>query len=193
MEHPRRVALFGGTFDPVHLGHLTIARTAKEDLDLDQVLFIPCRQSPHKDRPALAGNDERINMLELALAEEPWAHVSKIELQSKAPSYSWLTAESMSRIHPDCRLFWLMGSDQWSVIDTWSRPEHLASMVDFIVHDRSGTSRPRTDFKAHFISGAHPASAHEIRTSAPHNLPSHWLHPAVAEFIRSRGLYGCQS
>ena len=193
MDHPKRVALFGGTFDPVHLGHLAIARAARERLHLDRVLFIPCRQSPHKDNPALAGNNQRIHMLELALAAEPWALVSGVELQFPSPSSSWITAEAMAEIYPRSQLFWLMGADQWSVIESWSRPEHLAGIVDFIVHDRDGLINPRTGFRTHFISGSHPASAHEIRSRAPDTLPAEWLHPAVADFIRSCNLYGCRS
>ena len=193
MDHPRRVALFGGTFDPVHLGHLAIARSARLHLGLDQVVFIPCRQSPHKAEPSLAGEEDRVEMLQLALATDPWALVSEVELHLPTPSYSWVTAEAMSEIYPSARLFWLMGSDQWEVIDTWSRPQYLASLVEFVVHDREGKNRSRPGFQAHFIPGSHPASAREIRASAPENLATTWLHPAVSELIRSRHLYGCQS
>ena len=116
MDFPRRVALFGGTFDPVHKGHLAIAERAREEMNLDRVIFIPCRQSPHKEGRALANEDERIQMLELSLANQPWALVSEIEMQLPPPSYSWITAEAMSELYPRSRLFWLMGSDQWSTI-----------------------------------------------------------------------------
>ena len=193
MNYPRRVALFGGTFDPVHRGHVLVAETARKELDLDLVVFIPCRQSPHKEDGTLATEDERIEMLELALEGRPWASVSEIEIQLPPPSFSWITAEAMLEIYPKSRLFWLMGSDQWSVIQTWTRPDYLADLVEFIVHDREGGAAPQPGFRAHFIAGAHPASASAIRAQAADALPSEWLDPKVEHYIRSRGLYGCRS
>lgn len=193
MDSPRRVALFGGTFDPVHLGHLAIAGLAREKMNLDRVIFIPCRQSPHKNECPLASEDERIEMLEFALAGVSWAVVSEIEMQLPPPSYSWVTAEAMSEIYPESRLFWLMGTDQWNAIQTWSRPAHLADLVEFIVHDRGDKPRPQPGFRVHSVPGSHPASASEIRSRTPEYLPVDWLHPDVATFIHARALYGCQS
>ena len=76
---PDRIALFGGTYDPVHHGHISIARAAKDALNLDLVIFIPCRQSPHKDDSPIASQAQRLAMLDLALADEPWAESSDIE------------------------------------------------------------------------------------------------------------------
>ena len=190
MDFPRRVALFGGTFDPVHEGHMAIAERARTEMELDRVIFIPCRQSPHKQERACANEEERIEMLELSLADQPWALVSEIEMQLPPPSYSWVTAEAMSEIYPKSRLFWLMGSDQWGAIQTWTRPDHLADMVEFIVHSRKEKPSAQPGFRVHFIQGNHPASASEIRSRAPASLPTEWLHPEVAEFIRSHEIYG---
>jgi nicotinate-nucleotide adenylyltransferase len=192
MSQTLRVALFGGTFDPVHLGHLAVAEAARKALKLDHVMFIPCRQSPHKEHGTLASEEDRLEMLELAMAEFPWATVSEIEMLLPPPSYSWITAEAMREVYPESRLFWLMGSDQWSVIQSWNRPDHLADLVEFIVHDRGGKSEPQPGFRAHTIKGAHPASASEIRSHAPNSLHSHWLAPKVERFIRLQGLYGWQ-
>ena len=100
MSQPLRIALFGGSFDPVHLGHVQIARAARKALDLNLVIFIPCRQSPHKDRGATADESERLEMLELATADLPWAEVSDLETCLPPPSYSWITAETMHEIFP---------------------------------------------------------------------------------------------
>jgi nicotinate-nucleotide adenylyltransferase len=186
---PSRIALFGGTFDPVHLGHTTIAEAALRQLDLDRVLFIPCRQSPHKEERSAATEEQRLEMLELALQDLPWAGISEIETFLPPPSYSWMTAECMREIFPTSRLFWLMGEDQWKVIETWSRPHHLAELVEFIVHNRGGQPSPRPGFRAHFIDGHHPASGTALRESAPGELIASWLHPDVARFIRNQGLY----
>jgi nicotinate-nucleotide adenylyltransferase len=191
MSQPLRIALFGGTFDPVHCGHLRVARNALEALNLDRIIFIPCRQSPHKEDGTLASEDDRLEMLHLALADHPWAVVSEIEMLLPPPSYSWVTAEAMKEVYPEARLFWLMGSDQWSVIQSWARPDHLADLVEMIVHDRENSPQLQPGFRSHFIHGAHPASATAIRAQAPISLRSDWLEPKVERFIRSHGLYGC--
>ncbi|MDA0765689.1 MAG: nicotinate (nicotinamide) nucleotide adenylyltransferase [Verrucomicrobia bacterium] len=188
---PPRIALFGGTFDPIHLGHTAISRAAVDQLDLDKVVFIPCRQSPHKDEAARATEEQRLEMLDLALTDLPWAEVSEIETCLPPPSYSWMTAECMREIFPGARLYWLVGEDQWNVIESWSRPYHLAEMVEFIVHHRGGHPAPKPGFRAHFIPGDHPASGTTIREDAPTRLRSEWIHPNVERFIRSNGLYGC--
>ena len=141
MSQPLRIALFGGTFDPVHCGHLRVARNALEALNLDRIIFIPWRQSPHKEDGTLASEDDRLEMLHLALEDHPWAVVSEIEMLLPPPSYSWVTAEAMKEVYPEARLFWLMGSDQWSVIQSWARPDHPAALVELIVHHRA-TSHP---------------------------------------------------
>jgi len=189
MSHIRRVALFGGSFDPIHLGHLQVATAAREALDLDLVLFIPCRQSPHKEDGTVASEEDRLEMLRLALAGKDWALVSEIEMLLPPPSYSWITAEAIHEIYPAARLFWLMGADQWSVIQTWARPEHLADLVEFIVHDRGAAPEPQPGFRVHFVRGSHPASATSIRAQMPDSLEFGWLPKKVEQFIRERGLY----
>lgn len=192
MSKPLRIALFGGSFDPVHLGHVEIARAAAEALGLNLVIFIPCRQSPHKARGTAADEAERLHMLELATADLSWAEVSDLETYLPPPSYSWITAEMMHEIFPADRLFWLMGEDQWQTLDSWARPDYLADLVEFIIHSRGGTPTPNPGYRAHFIQGDHPASASVIRRDAPSRLRADWLHPEVARFIRSTGLYDCR-
>ena len=92
MNHPKRIALFGGSFDPVHLGHLEIARSAVDQLRLDEVRFIPCRISPHKTAEPPASSQARLEMLRLALADHSWAKIDDTELEEPPPSYSYKTA-----------------------------------------------------------------------------------------------------
>lgn len=193
MGLPDRIALFGGSFDPIHQGHLQIATTARRELNLDLVLFIPCRQSPHKENVTQASEQQRVEMIRLALEDCPWAQVSEVELILPPPSYSWVTAEALREIFPSAQLFWLMGADQWAVIQTWTRPDHLASLVKFIVHARGAPPPAQPGFEAHFIEGEHPASATVIRAAPPDSLPAAWLPGKVEQFIRSEGLYRCGS
>lgn len=193
-EHQRGVALFGGTFDPVHEGHLEVAQRAVESLKLDKVLFLPCRQSPHKSKATGASEEERLAMLRLATEGLPWAEVSDWEYQQPSPSYSWRTAEVFQEKFVDSRLYWLMGWDQWEVLPTWNRFEHLASLVAFIVHARDGI---QGEFLQHsgaevdFVAGNHPASSSKIRTAIERGgaLPKGWLCSAVSDFIVDHSLY----
>ncbi|MFT4175991.1 MAG: nicotinate (nicotinamide) nucleotide adenylyltransferase [Luteolibacter sp.] len=183
------LALFGGTFDPVHLGHLHMARLAKEALALDEVRFIPCQISPHKTGTLPASPEDRLEMLRLATADLPWATLDDLELRRPGPSFSYQTAEEIAARFPDARLFWVMGGDQWSALPRWKHPEKIAALVEFIVIARNDTPQPRPGYRMHRISNEHPASSTEIRMALAAGKPAPWLHPAVSEWIGKRHLY----
>jgi nicotinate-nucleotide adenylyltransferase len=190
MQSPRKIALFGGTFDPVHLGHLHLAEIAKDMLGLDEVRFIPCRISPHKQDTNPASAADRMEMLRVATAGLPWTVVDDCELRREGPSYSWQTAEEMATRFPDARLFWIMGGDQWDALPKWDRPERLAELVEFIVFTRGDRLKPREGFVIHALNGGHPASATQIREAFARGETSHvWLPEAVNRLIRDRRLY----
>jgi len=190
MARPRKIALFGGTFDPVHLGHLHLAALAKDALALDEVRFLPCRISPHKTDAHPAGGDDRCEMLRLATAGLPWAVVDDYELHQPAPSFSYQTAEAMAARFPGCRLFWIMGGDQWEALPAWRHPERLADCVEFIVLARGEAIGPREGYRLHVVRGGHPASATEIRSTIAHGeVQPPWLSPSVAEWIAKKRLY----
>lgn len=191
MSAPRRIALFGGTFDPIHLGHLEIARRAKDLLELDEVRFLPCHTSPHKVGVASAPAEDRLAMVRLATRELPWAVVDDHDLSRPPPSYSYETADEMARRFPGARLFWLMGADQWRALPRWKHPERLAELVEFIVFSRDGEPEPHAGWTMHFLAGTHPASATTIRAAlAAGKVDLPWLDPVVAAHVRQRGLYG---
>ena len=185
----KRICLFGGTFDPIHLGHTHIAAEAVQQLGLDQVIFLPCQRSPHKSEETHASAIQRLLMCRLATGAYDWADVDDHDLVGPEPSYTWRTAEAMRLRFPDARMFWLMGTDQWQELPRWSRPEYLSSLVEFIVVSRGDDPEPRQGYRMHPIRADHPASATAIRNSAAGQLRTDWLHPAVAEYIREHGLY----
>ncbi len=184
-----KICLFGGTFDPIHLGHLHIAEAAMHALKLDRVIFLPCRQSPHKSEQAHAGSGHRLEMCRLATSGLEWAEVDDHDLTAETPCYSWRTAEYFAAKFPQAQLFWLMGTDQWRALPRWNRPDHLASLVEFIVFTRGQNPEPREGYKLHSIKGDHPASATMIRSSGGGKLHTEWLAPEVASYILSHGLY----
>ena len=189
MPSPRKIALFGGTFDPVHLGHIHLAKAAKDALELDEVRFLPCKISPHKSGEPTSG-DDRVAMLKLATADLPWAVVDDFELHQAGPSFSYLTAEAMAVKFPGSTLFWIMGGDQWDALPTWRNPEKLAALVHFIVLTRGEPPQPRAGYKMTVVPGAHPASATAIRDQLRENLVApEWLSPGVAEWIQEKNLY----
>ena len=178
MSEPRKIGLFGGTFDPVHLGHVHLADLARRSLELDEVRFIPCQISPHKTGTRPASPAARLEMLKLATAGLPWAVVDDTELTGGEPNFSYLTAEKMHRKFPGDRLFWIMGGDQWAALPTWRHPEKLAAVVEFIVLARSDSPAPREGYRMHLVTGEHPASSTLIRGGSREHL-----HPEVAGWL----------
>jgi len=192
MSERKRIALFGGTFDPIHIGHVHMARLAKDAADLDEVRFMPCRISPHKIGHATAPAEDRVEMLRLATKDLPWAKVEDYELTGPEPSFSYLTAEALAAKEPEAEWFWLMGGDQWEALPRWKHPERLAAVVTFLVLARGGTPHPREGFRMQVISGDHPASATAIRNCCRSGLlVKDWLAPEVADFLEIKHLY-CQ-
>lgn len=190
MADPRKIALFGGTFDPVHLGHLHLAALAREALELDEVRFLPCRISPHKTGTLPTSGEHRAEMLRLATADLPWAVVDDYELRQEGPSFSYQTAEAMAERFPGSRLFWIMGGDQWDALPKWKHPERLAKCVEFIVRARGEEPMPREGYHMHVIRGEHPASATAIRQAISDGETAHpWLAPDVARKIGDHRLY----
>ncbi len=188
------LALFGGTFDPPHCGHLQIAAAAVQECRLDKVIFLPCHQSPHKASPPQASGPQRLAMLQLATARAAWAEVSAWELQRAEPSFSWQTAEHFATQFPGAKLHWLLGEDQWQALDRWSRPEHLAKLLTFIVFPRAGqTPTPNPRFKAHFLAAEFPGRATEIRAALQAGRAAAHLPASVAQYIAEQKLYAPES
>lgn len=189
---PQNIGLFGGTFDPIHLGHSHIAEAAIRECSLDQLIFLPCRKSPHKTGVQHASGTDRLNMCRLATAGLDKVLVDDFDLTAPEPSYSWRTVEHMQQRFPDARLFWLMGTDQWQALPRWNRSEHLASLVEFIVFTRGETPASRDGYRMQVISGHHPASATQIRAAVAEGDDQQlhaWLAPDVLHYIRKHQLY----
>ncbi len=190
-QHGQRIGLFGGSFDPPHNAHLAIAGAAVSLCHLDKLLFIPCRESPLKGRTPGAPADDRLAMLRLATSALPWAEVCDWELHRPGPSYSWQTVEHIARTHPGERLYWLMGEDQWKVIERWANPDFLRQHLTFIVFARNGAVPALREGWQHvFLPGEFPGSSTEARTKlAAGNRADDLLPEAVETYAISRRLY----
>lgn len=185
-----KTCLFGGSFAPVHAGHLTIAAAAQKHCGLDEVVFLPAACSPFKlGTSAYFSDEQRLHMLHLATADLPWASVSELDLQLPPPSWSWRIAEHWCLQHPEAELYWLMGTDQWEQLHRWARYDYLCELLHFIVYHREETPKPRPGVRSTFIcTGMHPASSSNIREALKNSvpIPEGWLHPAVANYIATK-------
>jgi len=181
----RRIGIFGGSFDPVHDGHIHLAKLAKEAACLDEVWFLPCQISPHKTyRPPPPGVI-RVKWLHAAIRDLPWAKVDETDLKTEGPSYSYRTLQILSEKSPENEWFWIMGGDQWEALPNWAQPETIAQLATFIVLARDGVLiEPRPDYRLVTVTGEHPASATAIREALARRETSvPYLDPEVARLI----------
>ncbi|HUU82619.1 MAG TPA: nicotinate-nucleotide adenylyltransferase [Phycisphaerae bacterium] len=144
---PQRIALFGGSFDPIHLGHLIIARSVVERLDLDRIIFLPSATPPHKMAAVLASPQHRAAMVRLAIADEPIFDFSDYDLLRDGPTYTVETiAHFRADLGADAELYWLIGADSLPELTTWYRARDLIDSCHIVTAARPGWER--IDFNA---------------------------------------------
>ena len=136
----RRIGLFGGTFDPPHVGHLALAEWARESLRLDRVLFVPAGRPPHKGRARLSAVAHRLAMTRLAVRDNPAFTVSSLEARRDGPSFTVDTLRALRRREPRARVFLLMGADSLEEFPTWRDPEAILAFATLVVAPRPGAS-----------------------------------------------------
>jgi nicotinate-nucleotide adenylyltransferase len=136
-----RLGLFGGTFDPIHLGHLIMAESCREACRLDRVWFVVSGVPPHKrgERTPVA---DRLEMVRIAIAGHPAFEVSDLEAQGPGPHYSVETLEEIHRLRPDDELFFLIGADSLIDLPSWRQPERIVALATLVVVDRPALARP---------------------------------------------------
>lgn len=134
----RRVAIYGGTFDPVHHGHLEVARRVQQLFELDEVLFVPACVPPHKRAAGVSSPFHRVAMLALAIQDEERFRISTIELDEPDRPYAVDTVSRLLTRAGSDRLFFLIGADSWAELATWHEWERLLTMTDLIVVTRPG-------------------------------------------------------
>lgn len=211
------VLLYGGTFDPVHNGHLAMAEAAWRATGSDRLIFLPAGQSPFKAPDATAGV-HRLAMLEAALASLPEAEIDPRELHRPGPSYTVDTlAAYREALGPEVALLWLLGADAAMTLHQWQGAEALPSLAHFLVVARPGAEAfapvtpfwralracPVSAFRgapaggwAYLEAGAYPIASRAVRASlraarAGSGCPGHdLLPPAVSSYIQAHGLYG---
>jgi nicotinate-nucleotide adenylyltransferase len=190
----RRLGVLGGSFNPVHWGHLHIALLAAEAAGLDEVLFVPAARPPHKSG-ALAPAEDRLAMLRLALSDESGAGVSTIELAENGPRYTVDTLSALKAEHPDAQLAFIVGFDSLLEMPTWRDPERILAEHRVIGVDRPGVDGSSLDpdlaRRVLLVEGNPLAiSASQIRRRVAGGLSIRHLVPGpVEEYILAHGLY----
>lgn len=147
-----KIAVFGGSFDPVHSGHIGIAaQVVKLDL-ADEVLFVPAHSPPHKPERSLTASEHRMQMLKIALQDYEQFSITDIELKkSDSPSYTIDTLDTLNRAFPDCEILFLMGMDSLRELHSWHRASELVHHFRFLVFSRPGYLKPGFgELTAHF-------------------------------------------
>lgn len=138
MTGKTRTGVLGGTFDPVHLGHLDVAMAARAALGLDTVLLVPSRVPPHRNRPPAASGPDRLAMVELAAAGDEGLEASDLELRSEGPSYTSRTLETLTRGHDPLQFFFITGADAFAEIASWHDYPDVLDLSHFVVVSRPG-------------------------------------------------------
>ena len=193
MNSELKLGIFGGSFDPVHLGHLLVAQAAIEELGLDRLFFIPAAQSPFKPENQPAPTPARLQLLRLALAGRTNCEIDEQEIRRGGVSYTIDTLRDYAERFPGAKLFYLIGADHAAKLDKWREPDELARLAEFVVIPRPGESVlefPKP-FRGRILKGFPiEISSSQIRARVKAGLPvDHLVPPSVAEAIRAAGLY----
>ncbi len=194
MDNPLRIGVFGGTFDPIHKGHLAIAQAAQQQAQLDKVLFVIAANPPHKNDIGLTPAPLRVAMTEAAIAACPGFEVCRIELDRPGPSY---TVDTLKRLHEELapeRLFFIVGYDSALDLPGWRQPQEILRLATLLVAPRPKNkgSLPAlvTDNCQMLRMNEYPVSSSEIREGIARGEDmSAWLPAGAQAVIDAKGLY----
>ena len=200
VENRQRIGVLGGTFDPVHNGHLHIADALRTALDLDGVLWVPAGRPPHKSDQIVSSDHDRLAMLDLALAGSATDEISTIDIDRSGPSYTADTLEILAEHFPTAGLYFLMGEDSLRDLPTWHQPERILRVAELAVAGRPGVETdleslefqvPGVRKRVHVVPTEEIAiSSSEIRRRVKENQSIRGLVPASVEaYIQEHGLY----
>ncbi len=190
----RRLGILGGTFDPIHLGHLAIAEEVWARCALDTVLFIPAGDPPHKPFEQ-TGAAHRARMVELAIADNPHFSLSRMELERPGLSYTVDTLRALRTAHQEAALFFILGADAAAEFFSWREPRAIMALAQVVAVSRPGfpedaLAAARAAGMVTVTAPGVAVSSHELRARARQGWSLRYLVPdAVAEYITEQGLY----
>lgn len=190
-----RVGVFGGTFDPPHIGHAIVAREVLEKARLSRVLWVPVSIAPHKAARTITAGAIRRRLVAAAIREEPRFELCDLELERGGVSYTVDTLRKLKEHHPDWSLSLILGADLFSRFDRWKEPQEIADLAEVIVVTRPGNDGPHAgdggvSFRTIPVTAVATSSS-RVRGRVGRNLSVRdMVAPAVLTIIESEGLYG---
>jgi len=162
-----RLGIFGGSFDPIHYGHLLLAELCLERCRLDEVWFLPAATPPHKQDQTLCSGKQRVEMLELAIGGREEFRINTYEIDRGGVNYTADTLEAIAAQQPNAELFFLLGGDSLRDLPTWRDPERICAAAIPVVMNRHGAPKPDYDVLTPFVEEARLAEIREYETDTP--------------------------
>jgi nicotinate-nucleotide adenylyltransferase len=199
-----RLGIFGGTFDPIHYGHLAVAEEMRCALALDRVLFLPAGEPPHKRGWAISPAADRVAMTRLAIADNPAFALCLVDVERDGPSFTADTLEELARGHPGAELYFILGEDSLADLPTWRAPERIVRAAWLAVAARPGATADLAGLERH-LPGLRERvilvptleigiAGRDLRRRVAEGRPIRYqTPPAVEAHIRERGLYAAPS
>lgn len=161
----RKVGIMGGTFDPIHIGHLILGENAYQQFGLETVVFMPSGHPPHKtDRVGRATNEERSEMVHLAIKSNPHFSLSYEEMNEEGYSYTYRTLEKLKRDHPDTEYYFIIGADSLLQFGGWMEPQRICDACTLVVATRNNTPNDELDRMIHHVSEKFNADVRKLDT-----------------------------
>lgn len=198
-QTPRTLGIFGGTFDPIHIGHLAVAERACDELGLDGVVFVPALQPPHKPHRIISPIADRVTMLKLAIAGNPRFSWSDVDMRPDEPSYTVSMLIRMRDRFPETELSFIVGEDSLRDFATWREPDRILDLTRLVVADRPGVEVDESVYAdvprlrsrvVRFPAPLLEVSSSELRRRVSEGLSIRYLVPeAVFGYIQERGLF----
>ena len=192
MENRRKkIGIMGGTFDPIHVGHLILGEKAYEQLGLDKILFMPAGNPPHKrNRKGRASDEQRVEMVKLAIQGNPHFELSLIEMNAEGFTYTYRTLETLKKQNPDTDYYFIIGADMVEYLPKWHRIDELIEMVQFVGVPRpkykAGTSYPVIWVDVPLMDISSSAVRSYIKKD---RIPNFMVPQSVLAYIKKAGLY----
>ena len=199
-----RVGIYGGVFNPPHLGHLVAAQEAHARLELDVVVWIPVGEAPHRQIESDPGAEARLEMVELAISGDERFRASRVELDREGPSYTIDTLRELHEQGPDDERFLILGGDQAAALPRWREPEEILGLATVVVFARGTSTRNAIGIQLSRLRGAQrlvflempriDVSSTMVRRRAAEGKPIRYLVPdKVANYIGAQSLYGASA
>ncbi|MDD2680314.1 MAG: nicotinate-nucleotide adenylyltransferase [Candidatus Omnitrophica bacterium] len=186
-----KIGILGGTFNPVHLGHLILAEEAREKLGLEKIIFVPANLPPHKDNGDIAASSSRLRMLKLAIKGNKYFAVSDIEIKRQGRSYTIDTLKEFKRKYPADELYFIIGSDLLKYLDDWKDLAEINKMVKFVAATRPGYPLEKIPAYIQTLGiRAVDVSGFEVHRCIKENKSFRYLVPeSVFNYINKKWLY----